>query len=136
MEELRTLNERVARMIFMDLAKGLEYIHETANAAHHAIRLESLLYASHTGSTDPKDRAQISNLKYVTESSSAKDNSKATFKPNHDYVRQYLAPELLKKDIQDNLDYRKADVWAFGVCLFAFLFKKLPFQINEKGLGN
>ena len=118
-------------MIFVDLAKGLEYIHETANAAHHAIRLESLLYASHTGSTDPKDRAQISNLKYVTESTRAKDNSKATFKPNHDYVRQYLAPELLKKGNHDNPDYRKADVWAFGVCLYAFVFKKLPFEIDE-----
>ena len=47
----KTLHERVAHLIFADLAKGLDYIHHEAKFAHHAIRLESLLYASKIGST-------------------------------------------------------------------------------------
>ena len=90
------MDEQIARIIFVDLARGLDYIHETANLVHHAIRLESLLYASKHNSTVKQDRAQIGNLKYVTEPTGAKRRHETTLKLNHDYCRQYLAPEMFK----------------------------------------
>lgn len=65
----KSMKERIARFLFMGLAEGLDYLHETAQVVHRSIKLPSLVFATKYDSTDRSrpDRGQIANLKHVFE---------------------------------------------------------------------
>lgn len=51
--------ERIVQFIFKDIAKGLLYLHETANLANRDLKPENILFATTKGGTNNKleDRA-------------------------------------------------------------------------------
>ena len=51
---------------------------------------------------------------------------------SHRGTKEFMAPECYKQGNRTvSYSGRKADVWAYGLCIFALAFNDLPFKIGE-----
>ena len=68
----------------------------------------------------PKDRKQAEKLRKLSSNLST----------------LFAAPEMLdESDYAGVFDPQAADVWALGVCLYAFIFEEMPFKNKTEILG-
>lgn len=105
------LNETACRRIFMQIASGIDYLHNTAKIIHRDIKMENIMM-------DAKWNAKI-----VDFGLSAKIVDDQTVFTEGCGTPTYFAPELCC-----GLEYNQSvDVWAAGVILYTLLIGTFPF---------
>jgi len=113
------ISEERMRVWMRDAVVGLEYLH-SYNILHRDIKPENILWDA---------RAEVAKLADFGVSDLAEGGHK-------DYVRAtagtpaFYAPEMCGDDKTGVNVYsgRAADVWALGVCLYMWMYHKLPFE--------
>lgn len=100
--------EKLIRTYFHHLIEGLDYLH-SQEVAHLDIKLENLLLG--------KDLL----LKIADFDVAQNVNDQVLFSQG---TENYRAPEIQTEDCQD---YKAADVYSAGICLFVLLAKTFPF---------
>jgi serine/threonine protein kinase len=104
---------------FVDLIKGLDYLHETAKIIHFDIKVDNLLI-------DNKEDLKISDFS-ISRSFIDDDDTFQEFKQGCPF---YLAPEMTIKN--EKFHGKAVDIWACGVVLYYMTFSKLPFYVNSQ----
>uniref|UniRef100_A0A061RYX8 Meiosis-specific serine/threonine-protein kinase MEK1 n=1 Tax=Tetraselmis sp. GSL018 TaxID=582737 RepID=A0A061RYX8_9CHLO len=121
LHELESLPEETAKVIFVQLLRGIKHMHER-NIAHRDLKLENIL----VGSDVPGDFSQI---KIV-------DFGLAKHVDNRGYLTtvcgspQYVAPEVLQihPGAGSSVYGPKVDMWGAGVVLYLLLAGYPPFD--------
>ena len=117
-EKQDKIDEVQAKVWFNEIGQGLTYLH-SKNYAHRDLKLENILINS-------KNVALISDFGFV------KETSDKALSITYCGSASYSAPEIL---INTPYDPFAADVWSFGVCIFAALAGHMPFH-GHKDDGN
>ena len=112
------LCEDSAAHVFLDICKGLRWMHQTCGIAHLDVKLENVMF---------DDATHISKLIDF-------GFSHRCLKPDGSFkplrcdcgTLVYLAPEAMREERA--YDGRQADVYSLGVLLFALLLGKFPFS--------
>ena len=117
MKKKGRLDEEQARSIFVQLVRGLKYIH-SKNILHRDIKLDNILLTE----IDGELKAKICDFgvsRYVEEGEVINEQCGTP---------AYIAPEIIKKK-----GYRgfSADVWSLGVLLYAMVMGAMPFKSND-----
>jgi serine/threonine protein kinase len=110
------LAESIAQNYFMDVLRGLDFIH-SHDIAHRDLSLENLLL-------DAEDRLVIIDFGLCCECS---DGQKQTQRVGKGF---YIAPEIFNK--AGPYDPKKADVWSLGIILFIMITGKPPMERPAK----
>ena len=110
----RHLKESVAKFIFWQIIRGIQYCHNK-NIIHRDIKLENILL-------DARGQVKICDfgVSRVVEPGDVIRDKTGT--------PAYIAPEILKK-----LGYQGfgVDIWSAGVVLYAMLSGTVPFKANN-----
>lgn len=119
-----SMRERIARFIFSQVASGIEYLHDVALVANRDLKPDNILFTTKQGGTNcySHDRAQITDFT-------------TAFKLHHstaDIVKissKQGSPGFLAPEVVTQMEYRPRplDVWALGVCMYCFVYEKMPF---------
>ena len=119
-----TMKERVAMFIFSQVANGIEYLHDVAYVANRDLKPDNILFTTKAGGTNIylPDRAQITDF-----TTAFKFNRKTK-----DIVKissRQGSPGFLAPEIMTQTEYRPCplDVWALGICMYAFIYETMPF---------
>lgn len=113
--------ETIALETFRQIAEGLKYLHVKKNIIHRDMKGENLLAQKNE---DGKVYVKIIDFSISVEDTDQIFNDTAG-------TPEFLAPET------SNLDGYKGkptDIWGYGLCLYAFVFKKFPFGDMEMGV--
>ena len=110
------LQESSIQTTFVNVLQGLYYLH-TNKIAHRNLKLENIFFDD-----DLKPVIADYSHSIIIENLSNFDQLLCTSLP-------YLAPEITSKIPYDPII---ADVWSYGVCLFAMLNNCFPFMYGEK----
>ncbi|GMH38008.1 hypothetical protein BSKO_05892 [Bryopsis sp. KO-2023] len=117
------LSETVARWFFQQLIIGVEYCHKRG-VVMRDIKLENLLL-------DGKQR-----ILKICDFGFSKHDLFDSMPQTVVGTRCYLAPEvLLGRHLQGQKTYsgKKVDIWTCGVCLFAMLYGRNPYEDSMEG---
>jgi len=119
-----SMRERIARFIFTQVASGLEYLHEVALVANRDIKPDNILFTTKQGGTNiySHDRAQITD--FTTAFKLRRSNVDTKKISGRQGTPGFLAPECHKLG---EFKPRPLDVWALGVCIYCFIYERLPF---------
>eukprot|EP01119_Soliformovum_irregulare_P005736 TRINITY_DN1748_c0_g1_i1.p1 TRINITY_DN1748_c0_g1~~TRINITY_DN1748_c0_g1_i1.p1 ORF type:complete len:352 (+),score=97.58 TRINITY_DN1748_c0_g1_i1:126-1181(+) len=111
--EFRPLDEQVARHLFRQLIKAVEYCH-SKGVCHRDIKLENVLVNAD---------GQLKMIDFGL--CAVQSDGLCT-----DYVgtADYAAPEVLRREPYNGF---KADVWSCAVFLYAILYGEFPFDLDE-----
>ncbi|KAK9834462.1 hypothetical protein WJX74_002218 [Apatococcus lobatus] len=116
------LSEQQARWIFQQLMIGLDYCHQRG-VANRDLKLENLLL-----DRDSQDGARpllkICDFGYAKADTNSSANT-AVGTP------VYMAPEVIMAG-KSKYDAKKADIWSCGIILYAMLFGKHPFDVEDR----
>ncbi|XP_035841885.1 probable receptor-like protein kinase At1g80640 isoform X5 [Helianthus annuus] len=112
----RALTWHRRMQVALDIARGLEYLHERCNppVIHRDLRSSNILL-------DSNFTAKISNFALATTELHAKNKVKLSG------ASGYVAPEYLSEDVTGKLT-DKSDVYAFGVVLLELLIGRKPVE--------
>eukprot|EP00873_Tetraselmis_striata_P019425 jgi/Tetstr1/439689/TSEL_028108.t1 len=106
------LPEEQARKLFQDAAKGLYYLHEN-NIIHGDVKPDNMMMSDEEGIVKLTDFGSASMLEH------GDTMSKTTGTP------AFMCPEMCESKPYHG---RTADSWALAVCLWTFVYAKLPFE--------
>ncbi|GBG33755.1 Protein kinase, putative [Hondaea fermentalgiana] len=107
-------SENAARPIAQGVLDGLRYLH-AQDIIHRDLKPENLLLAS-DGRVKIGDFGIAQKLELEKTQSASLSNMQGTY--------QFMAPEMITDDKYNGY---LIDIWAFGVCLYAFVNGELPF---------
>jgi serine/threonine protein kinase len=117
MKKKSRLSEKTARGIFVQLVRGLQFIH-SKKILHRDIKLDNILLTDSEGDI----KAKIC------------DFGVSRLMNDGDVVNEqcgtpaYIAPEIIRKKGYSGF---KADVWSLGVLLYAMVYGAMPFKANN-----
>ena len=117
MKKKGRLEEPQARGLFVQLVRGLKYIH-SKKILHRDIKLDNILLTDSEGDI----KAKIC------------DFGVSRLMNDGDVVNEqcgtpaYIAPEIIRKKGYSGF---KADVWSLGVLLYAMVYGAMPFKANN-----
>ena len=106
--------ESVARIIFRDAMKGLEYLHSN-NFAHRDIKLDNILVSTNDGKAKLGDYSVSCEITWPEERLMNGEGTVA-----------YMAPESHSPG-SDGFLVLPTDIWSMGVTLYSYITGKLPF---------
>lgn len=106
--------EAVARIIFYQVAKGVEYLHER-NISHRDIKVDNIMVKSE------ERGGEVKLGDFTTARYSEDDISNQTIGTVH-----YKSPEQQFAS-EKGYSARAADIWSLGVTIYLFCFDKFPF---------
>ena len=109
---LSTTNPYLLRRILIQIATGLRTMHG-AGISHRDIKFDNIMIEGEGEFM----RVVIIDFGFAREVSGIPPKCK-------EGTIEYIAPEI----IQETLQTKTVDMWAFGVMLFVLLFKRFPFQ--------
>jgi len=110
--DFRPFDERIAKHLFRQIVKALEYCH-SKGICHRDIKLENVL-------VDETGRLKLIDFGLCGGTANKCDDFVGT--------ADYAAPEVL---LRRPYDGRAADVWSAGVMLYALLCGEFPFDVDE-----
>lgn len=118
------MRERIARFIFSQVASGIEYLHDVACVANRDLKPDNILFTTKEGGTNcySHDRAQITDFTTAFKwRRSETDLVKISSKQG--------SPGFLAPEVTTQTEYSPCplDVWALGVCMYSFVYEKMPF---------
>jgi len=115
------LVESIAKVVFKQIAAGLAYIHRK-NIAHRDLKWENILAK--------KGRVDNDFVVKIIDFSVSEDLKED---PDQIFFELQGTPGYEPPDFEnvDGFRLKPTDVWAFGCCLYSFMFKKLPFSSRE-----
>jgi len=121
----KALEESHAKLMFKQIAEGLEHIHK-ANFCHLDISLENILID------------QVSGIPVICDFGFARGSEQKFSADTKDFIvakPRYAAPELLLR--HRSIDGKTADMYSLGVVLFAMLFGHFPYNslLDDKLVG-
>ena len=108
----KELSEDNARVLFMEIAVAVEFLHNNVHVAHRDIKPQNILI-------DKNNFAHLADFglsKSFTEGRAMFSTFCGT--------PSYLAPEILNEPQYSN----KADIWSLGVILYFMVYGHLPFE--------
>lgn len=103
---------------FVNLVKGIEYLHEKAKIIHFDIKADNLLF-------DDDDNLKICDFSISRIFYDGDDS----FQYNKLGCPFYLSPESTLKN--NKFHGRPVDIWACGVVLYYMTYSKLPFHVKS-----
>ena len=111
--------EATCRKLFLNICKGLQYLHKK-KIAHRDLKLENILL-------DKDNNPKLTDFSYAITCN--KDNFMTkTFCG----TLPYIPPELITEDNLRSYDPLAADIWSLGICLYVATNNALPFRTNER----
>lgn len=113
----QVVSERVAIRIFLQLAQGLSFLHRH-RVAHLDIKLENVLLQGHKVKLIDFGLARFFEVDQL-------------YVDGHRGSYEYMGPEML---FQEPYMPARADIWAFGITLYTFLFGRYPYQVDRSKL--
>ena len=116
--EGNVLCEERSRRCVADCVQGLDYLHRQS-IVHRDLKPENILIDSN-GTAKLADFGVSQKLNFSGETHQKLTRIEGTM--------QFTSPEAIKEGAFDGF---KADIWALGVCLLAFLTGKLPFWADN-----
>lgn len=122
--------EERALLWFSQLVAGLDFLHNTCRIVHRDIKLENLLLDESSNILKIADFGLSATL----------DGSEEQTYDRIVGTPEYMAPEIIRVYFQHKThdvlvyDARAADVWAAGICLYAFLFDMLPYDVASDSM--
>jgi serine/threonine kinase 16 len=130
-------SERTVLQIFHRLLQGVQALHERARVSHRDIKLENILLLDHFqpvlmdfGSAGPTAHRMDTRRDVLGAVEQASIHTTLPYRP----------PELFEGGIRvgdEELDYRKVDVWSLACTLFALLYGASPFESEfSRSTGN
>eukprot|EP00210_Caulerpa_lentillifera_P004065 g3878.t1 len=113
LDEVKTLNEDMARYYFQQIILGLDYCHKRGTCIRD-LKLQNLLL------NVSKTILKICDFNLSKHMSKSLPYSCVG-------TPEYVAPEVLLAANKQHYDGSKADVWSAGICLYRILYGFLPF---------
>lgn len=112
-----TDQEFVAREVFKQVARGLDYLHNKKNVAHRDLKGENILAKKDEG------KFQVKVIDFSISEHLGESDSKSF--TDISGTPEFLAPET---STMEGYTLKPTDIWAYGLCLFSFVFGNLPFD--------
>ncbi len=113
MKTAKRLDEEEAKVVFKQLAEGLQYLHKN-NIAHRDMKLENLLI-------DEEHNVKIIDFGFSLVTPRTKPLNLCCGTPS------YMSPELMaRKNYYGHL----VDIWALGIILYILVVGIFPFKGN------
>lgn len=121
----RSLSFAERRLVCWEIAEGLQYLHSNS-IVHRDIKLDNILITDHEKGVT----AKIADFGFATQLENP-DQLVGSYKGTR---RGYMAPEIHSARTNSALRYnpKAADMFAFGVVMFALLMGKLPFEFGNR----
>lgn len=117
MKKKARLSETQARGIFIQLVRGLRFIH-SKKILHRDIKLDNILLSEHEGEL----RAKICDFGVSRTINDGETINEQCGTP------AYIAPEIIRKKGYKGFS---ADIWSLGVLLYAMVMGAMPFKAND-----
>ena len=114
-------DEEIVKKWIFDIASGIKFLHEN-NIAHCDIKSDNILLG--------KDgKCKLSDFGSSLRINEPEDNILRT--QGNIY---FFPPELVedKEKEKKTIDYKAVDIWAFGISIYTFIFKRLPFMPENR----
>ena len=114
-------DEKLIKQWILDIALGIKFLHEN-NIAHCDIKSDNILLG--------KDgKCKLSDFGSSLRMNEPEDNILRT--QGNIY---FFPPELVedKEKEKKSIDYQAVDIWAFGISIYTFIFKRLPFMPENR----
>ena len=114
-------DEKLIKQWILDIASGIKFLHEN-NIAHCDIKSDNILLG--------KDgKCKLSDFGSSLRMNEPEDNILRT------QGNIYFFPPELVEDMEKekkSIDYQKVDIWAFGISIYTYIFKRLPFMPENR----
>ena len=114
-------DEKLIKQWILDIALGIKFLHEN-NIAHCDIKSDNILLG--------KDgKCKLSDFGSSLRMNEPEDNILRT--QGNIY---FFPPELVedKEKEKKSIDYQAVDIWAFGISIYTYIFKRLPFMPENR----
>ena len=112
-------DEKLIKKWILDIASGIKFLHDN-NIAHCDIKSDNILLG--------KDgKCKLSDFGSSLRINEPDDNILRT--QGNIY---FFPPELVEEKEKKAIDYRAVDIYTFGVSLYTFIFKCLPFMPENR----
>lgn len=112
-------DEKLIKKWILDIASGIKFLHDN-NIAHCDIKSDNILLG--------KDgKCKLSDFGSSLRINEPDDNILRT--QGNIY---FFPPELVEEKEKKDIDYKAVDIYAFGVSLYTFIFKCLPFMPENR----
>jgi serine/threonine protein kinase len=107
------LNERICRIVFKQMVKGLQYLHR-CGILHNDVKLENFLIGS--------------NKVKICDYGLARRLETDAFDEDFVGTPYFMAPEVLMRVAHTF----SADVWSLGICLYYMYYRRLPYVVKTE----
>ena len=114
--------EESCRVIFRQIFQGVQYLHNL-NIYHNDLKPENIVTNAERNDAHIIDFGQAIIVNNGEERIPKTGSGYGT--------HLYCAPELSLRDTDTTFDWKKADIWALGTCLYIMLIKTYPVWTND-----
>jgi serine/threonine protein kinase len=116
------MGEALAARVFRELSSAVKYLHSN-RIAHRDLKIENILF-DERGTVRVADFG-VSHVFKADDSLGHVSDTAGTW--------AYWAPEMCDENNEEPYSAYKADVWAAGVCLYIFIYGRMPFWGDQLG---
>lgn len=114
------IKHSIAKIIFKQILLGIKYIH-SFNIVNRDIKIENILFDSN----DKKIKLIDFSIGTIV-----KSENKLINEPGGSM--HYQSPEFFDTDNNGYYNPFISDIWAFGICLYIFIFEEFPFDSESE----
>jgi [calcium/calmodulin-dependent protein kinase] kinase len=111
--------EAISRVMFMQLAEALVYLHDEHNMIHRDLKLENILFATK------------SHCLKVTDFTVAREVAPGAKAFDCEGTPAFTAPECHVPG-PDGYFPKPTDIWSLGTCLFTYVTQEIPFNKDSE----